>query len=153
MRAKEAEARYGGPVRKEMGGTHLRPLLALRLARRLPGERTGGSAVDGSRAGSQQHAVRLRAGGGEQGAPEFEGLMVSEFKPWLQAHWPSVRQALLKGGYLPAAVRREEIPKPQGGVRTLGIATVSANCTRWGLGARCALAVVRWCGSATARPE
>ena len=59
-----------------------------------------------------------------QGAPGVDGLAVAEFKPWLQAHWPSVRQALLAGEYLPAAVRKVEIPKPQGGVRTLGIPTV-----------------------------
>jgi len=59
-----------------------------------------------------------------EGAPGVDGLTVSEFKPWLQAHWPSVRQALLAGDYLPAAVRKVEIPKPQGGVRTLGIPTV-----------------------------
>lgn len=58
------------------------------------------------------------------GAPGVDGLTVSEFKPWLQAHWPSVRQALLAGEYMPAAVRKVEIPKPQGGVRTLGIPTV-----------------------------
>ena len=59
-----------------------------------------------------------------QGAPGVDGLTVAEFKPWLQAHWPKVRQALLAGEYLPAAVRKVEIPKPQGGVRTLGIPTV-----------------------------
>ena len=59
-----------------------------------------------------------------QGAPGVDGLTVAEFKPWLQAHWPSVRQALLAGEYMPAAVRKVEIPKPQGGVRTLGIPTV-----------------------------
>lgn len=59
-----------------------------------------------------------------QGAPGVDGLTVAEFKPWLQAHWPRVRQALLAGEYMPAAVRKVEIPKPQGGVRTLGIPTV-----------------------------
>lgn len=59
-----------------------------------------------------------------EGAPGVDGLTVSEFKPWLQAHWPKVRQALLAGEYMPAAVRKVEIPKPQGGVRTLGIPTV-----------------------------
>ena len=59
-----------------------------------------------------------------EGAPGVDGLTVAEFKPWLQAHWPSVRQALLTGEYMPAAVRKVEIPKPQGGVRTLGIPTV-----------------------------
>jgi RNA-directed DNA polymerase len=59
-----------------------------------------------------------------KGAPGVDGLTVTEFKPWLQAHWPSVGQALLAGDYMPAAVRKVEIPKPQGGVRTLGIPTV-----------------------------
>jgi RNA-directed DNA polymerase len=59
-----------------------------------------------------------------EGAPGVDGLTVAEFKPWLQAHWKSVRRALLAGDYMPAAVRKVDIPKPQGGVRTLGIPTV-----------------------------
>lgn len=59
-----------------------------------------------------------------QGAPGVDGLTVAAFKPWLQAHWLRVRQALLAGEYMPAAVRKVEIPKPQGGVRMLGIPTV-----------------------------
>ena len=41
-----------------------------------------------------------------------------------KTHWPKVRQALLAGEYMPAAVRQVDIPKPQGGVRRLGIPTV-----------------------------
>lgn len=59
-----------------------------------------------------------------EGAPGVDGLTVSEFKSWLQRHWVRVRQDLLTGVYQPAAVRKVEIPKPQGGVRTLGIPTV-----------------------------
>lgn len=59
-----------------------------------------------------------------KGAAGVDGLTVDEFKPWLQQHWPSVRAALLAGSYLPRAVRKVEIPKPNGGVRTLGIPTV-----------------------------
>jgi RNA-directed DNA polymerase len=59
-----------------------------------------------------------------EGAPGVDGLTVSEFKPWLQRHWVRVRQDLLMGVYQPEAVRKVEIPKPQGGVRTLGIPTV-----------------------------
>jgi group II intron reverse transcriptase/maturase len=59
-----------------------------------------------------------------QGAPGVDRLSVSEFKPWLQQHWVRVRQDLLTGVYQPEAVRKVEIPKPQGGVRTLGIPTV-----------------------------
>jgi RNA-directed DNA polymerase len=59
-----------------------------------------------------------------EGAPGVDGLTVTEFKPWLQAHWSKIRRALLTGDYMPAAVRKVEIPKPQGGVRILGIPTV-----------------------------
>lgn len=59
-----------------------------------------------------------------KGAAGVDGLTVSEFKAWLQQHWPSVRAALLAGDYIPAAIRKVEIPKPNGGVRTLGIPTV-----------------------------
>ena len=37
------------------------------------------------------------------------------------AHWETIKQALLAGEYMPRAVRKVEIPKPQGGVRILGI--------------------------------
>jgi group II intron reverse transcriptase/maturase len=59
-----------------------------------------------------------------KGAPGVDGLTVLELKPWLVAHWSKLKQALLAGEYMPAAVRKVEIPKPQGGVRTLGIPTV-----------------------------
>src|SRR5438105_14798026 len=42
----------------------------------------------------------------------------------VKAHWTKVKQALLAGEYIAWAVRKVEIPKPQGGVRTLGIPTV-----------------------------
>ena len=59
-----------------------------------------------------------------KGAAGVDGLTVFEFKAWLQKHWPSVKAALLAGDYLPAAIRKVEIPKPNGGERTLGIPTV-----------------------------
>src|SRR5487761_2117064 len=58
------------------------------------------------------------------GAPGVDGLTVGSFKDWLKRHWPRVRAALLDGSYLPSAVRAVDIPKPAGGVRTLGIPTV-----------------------------
>ena len=61
---------------------------------------------------------------GNEGAPGVDGLTGAEWKPWLKAHWTKVRQALLAGEYIPQAVRKVEISKPQGGVRTLGIPTV-----------------------------
>ena len=59
-----------------------------------------------------------------KGAAGVDGLTVADFKAWLQQHWPSVRAALLAGDYMPTAIRKVEIPKPNGGVRTLGIPTV-----------------------------
>jgi group II intron reverse transcriptase/maturase len=59
-----------------------------------------------------------------KGAAGVDGLATADFKAWLQQHWPSVRAALLAGDYVPRAVRKVEIPKPNGGVRTLGIPTV-----------------------------
>ena len=41
-----------------------------------------------------------------------------------QQHWPAVREQLLSGTYKPQPVKRVEIPKPDGGVRKLGIPTV-----------------------------
>jgi RNA-directed DNA polymerase len=59
-----------------------------------------------------------------KGAAGVDDLTVSELKGWLAVHWPSVKKALLEGSYLPRPVRRVNIPKPSGGVRTLGIPTV-----------------------------
>ncbi len=59
-----------------------------------------------------------------KGAAGVDGLTTLDFKAWLQEHWPSVKEALLAGEYMPSAIRKVEIPKPNGGVRTLGIPTV-----------------------------
>jgi RNA-directed DNA polymerase len=49
---------------------------------------------------------------------------VDQFADWLKMHWPSVKAALLEGRYMPEVIRAVDIPKPAGGVRTLGIPTV-----------------------------
>jgi len=59
-----------------------------------------------------------------KGAAGVDEMPVSELKDWLAVHWPSVKKALLEGRYLPRPVRRVDIPKPMGGVRTLGVPTV-----------------------------
>jgi RNA-directed DNA polymerase len=59
-----------------------------------------------------------------KGAAGVDGVTVAELKDWLVVHWPSVKKALLEGRYLPRSVRRVDIPKPSGGVRTLGIPTL-----------------------------
>lgn len=59
-----------------------------------------------------------------KGAAGVDAMAVTELKDWLKENWPSAKKALLEGRYLPQAVRRVDIPKPQGGVRTLGVPTV-----------------------------
>lgn len=59
------------------------------------------------------------------GAPGVDGLTVDALMSWCRVHWDDTRRALLSGTYRPNAVRRVEIPKPDGkGVRMLGIPTV-----------------------------
>jgi RNA-directed DNA polymerase len=59
-----------------------------------------------------------------KGAVGVDGIGVPEFKAHLQQHWPTIKAKLLAGTYIPQAVRRVDIPKPQGGV-TLGIPTLT----------------------------
>src|SRR5256712_4972691 len=65
-----------------------------------------------------------------KGSAGVDGMTVGGITDYLKQHWPAIREQLLSGTYEPKPVRRVEIPKPDGGVRKLGIPTVSANCTR-----------------------
>ena len=58
------------------------------------------------------------------GAPGIDGMTVKELRPYLKEHWLEIREALDRQTYKPSPVRRVEIPKPNGGVRQLGIPTV-----------------------------
>ncbi len=58
------------------------------------------------------------------GAPGIDGMTVKELRPYLKEHWLEVREALDQQTYRPIPVRRVEIPKPDGGMRLLGIPTV-----------------------------
>jgi RNA-directed DNA polymerase len=69
---------------------------------------------------------RVRA---NQGSPGVDGMTVLGIKDYLKQHGPAIREQLLNGTYEPKPVLRVEIDKPDGGVRKLGIPTVSANCT------------------------
>ena len=60
-----------------------------------------------------------------KGAAGVDGIGVNEFKGHLKQHWPTIKAKLLAGEYMPSPVRRVDIPKPQGGVRTLGIPTLT----------------------------
>jgi RNA-directed DNA polymerase len=51
-------------------------------------------------------------------------MTVGGITDYLKQQWPAIREQLLNGTYEPKPVRRVEIPKPDGGVRKLGIPTV-----------------------------
>lgn len=58
------------------------------------------------------------------GAPGIDGMTVEELRPYLRERWLEIRETLDQQTYKPSPVRRVEIPKPDGGVRQLGIPTV-----------------------------
>jgi RNA-directed DNA polymerase len=69
----------------------------------------------------RQALRRVRA---NKGSPGVDGMTVGELGVYLKTAWPALRAALLTGEYEPQAVKRVGIPKPDGGVRELGIPTV-----------------------------
>lgn len=60
-----------------------------------------------------------------KGAPGIDGVRIADWPEHARAHWPAQRQQIQAGRYRPQAVRRVDIPKPDGGRRQLGIPTVT----------------------------
>ena len=52
-------------------------------------------------------------------------MQTDELRDYLNAHYQQLRQAVLSGSYKPSPVQKVEIPKAEGGVRMLGIPTVT----------------------------
>ena len=69
----------------------------------------------------KQALQRVKANKGSAGV---DGMTVQQLPEYLKQQWPAIREQLLSGTYKPQPVRRVEIPKPDGGVRKLGIPTV-----------------------------
>ena len=65
----------------------------------------------------------LRRVRGNKGSAGVDGMTVEQLPAYLKEHWSALRAQLLGGTYHPQPVRRVEIPKPDGGVRNLGIPT------------------------------
>jgi group II intron reverse transcriptase/maturase len=65
-----------------------------------------------------------RAVKANQGAAGVDGMDVGQTHEHLKEHWDGIAGKLIGGEYRPAAVRAVQIPKPQGGTRTLGIPNV-----------------------------
>src|SRR6202165_601511 len=69
----------------------------------------------------KQALARVKANKGSAGV---DGMTVQQLPEYLKQHWPAIREQLLSGTYKPHPVKRVEIPKPDGGMRKLGIPTV-----------------------------
>ena len=59
-----------------------------------------------------------------KGSHGVDGMKTDELREHIQKHWVTIKTKLLENKYNPSPVRRVEIPKPDGGVRLLGIPTV-----------------------------
>jgi len=69
----------------------------------------------------KQALARVKANKGGAGV---DGMTVQQLPEHLKQHWPAIREQLFGGAYKPQPVKRVDIPKPDGGVRKLGIPTV-----------------------------
>jgi RNA-directed DNA polymerase len=69
----------------------------------------------------QQALARVKSNKGSAG---IDGMTIEQLPAYLKQHWPTIREQLLSGTYRPQPVKRVEIPKPDGGIRQLGIPTV-----------------------------
>ena len=68
-----------------------------------------------------QAYLKVKRNGGSAG---IDGMTVEEMLPYLKEHREELLEALRNERYKPKAVRRVEIPKPDGGKRMLGVPTV-----------------------------
>ncbi|MCI9475179.1 MAG: group II intron reverse transcriptase/maturase [Emergencia sp.] len=59
-----------------------------------------------------------------KGANGIDGITVEEIDTYLKENWEDIREKIRKRKYKPLPVRRVEIPKPNGGIRNLGIPSV-----------------------------
>jgi RNA-directed DNA polymerase len=74
-----------------------------------------------SSANLNQAYKRVKANAGAAG---IDGMTVSDLRPWIAQNRERLIASLIDGSYRPKAVRGVQIPKPDGGMRQLGIPTV-----------------------------
>lgn len=60
-----------------------------------------------------------------KGVAGVDKMSVDDFESYARQHWSDIRQSLLAGIWQPLPVMRVEIPKSTGGMRPLGIPTVT----------------------------
>ena len=60
----------------------------------------------------------------KKGVGGVDGMQTDVLRDYLNTHYQQLRKEVVTGIYEPSPVKKVEIPKPQGGVRMLGIPTV-----------------------------
>jgi group II intron reverse transcriptase/maturase len=68
-----------------------------------------------------------------KGAGGVDDVTVEQLGEYIKENWNSIREQIRKREYNPQPVRRVEIPKPNGGVRKLGIPTVMDRVIQQGI--------------------
>ena len=68
-----------------------------------------------------QAYLKVKRNGGAAG---IDGMTVEAMLPYLKEYREELLEEIYSGKYKPKAVRRVEIPKPDGGKRMLGVPTV-----------------------------
>jgi len=59
-----------------------------------------------------------------KGSHGVDNMSTKDLRSYIVKHWDELKQSLQNGAYQPHPVRRVKIPKPNGGIRLLGIPTV-----------------------------
>ena len=68
-----------------------------------------------------------------KGAGGVDEVTTEELKDYIKENWDRIRERIRNREYKPQPVRRVEIPKPDGGVRKLGIPTVMDRVIQQGI--------------------
>ena len=108
-RDESPDDRYAGTVPSKANSRPMSPTSSDRLMERICGPMNFNEAI-----------AKVVA---NDGAPGVDGMTVSDLGRYFEFHRPQIIGELLSGTYRPQPVKRVEIPKPDGGVRKLGIPT------------------------------
>ena len=68
-----------------------------------------------------------------KGAGGVDDVSVEDLGDYIKENWDSIRNQIRNREYKPQPVRRVEIPKPNGGMRKLGIPTVMDRVIQQGI--------------------
>jgi len=94
------------------------------IAKALMEDSTGKAKLMESICERENRREALKRVEANDGAPGVDGMKCHQLRKHLKNTWQTTRSALLDGTYRPLPVRGKEIPKPDGGMRKLGIPVV-----------------------------